>query len=67
MSRIDAESNGVNSIFANMGNWGEILEHLIVSSSSSHSFNKTDFEQYFFHFFSFQLSVVLNSVLDLLC
>ena len=45
MSQINTESNGENSIFANKGNWGEILGQLFITSSSSHFLNKTDFEQ----------------------
>ena len=31
---------------------GQGLEHLFTTSSSSHSFNKTDLEQYLFNFVS---------------
>ena len=45
-SQIGTESSVVNSIFANKGNWGEILGHLFVTSSSSHFFYKIDLERY---------------------
>ena len=44
--QINTESNGVNRIFANKGNWGEVFGHLFIISSSSHSFNKADSEPY---------------------
>ena len=47
MSRIGAESNGVNCILMNKENRGEILVNLFITSSSSHFFNKTNFEHYF--------------------
>ena len=47
-SQIGTESNGVNSIFANKGNWEKYLWHLFITSSSSQFLNKTDFEQYLF-------------------
>ena len=48
MLQIGAESNGVNSIFANKGNREKLLGHLFIISSSSDLFNKADFEQYLF-------------------
>ena len=47
MSRIGAESNGVNCILMDKENRGEILVNLFITSSSSHFFNKTNFEHYF--------------------
>ena len=47
-SQIGTESNEVNSIFANKGNGEKHLGHLFIISSSSHFFNKTDFELYLF-------------------
>ena len=46
---IDTESNGLNRIFVNKGNWEKGLGYLFVTSNSSHFFNKTDFEQYLFN------------------
>ena len=43
------ELNGLNCIFANMGNCGKSLGHLFITSSSSYFFNKNDFEQYFYN------------------
>ena len=45
---IGTESNGLNLIFENKGNEKKGLGHLFITSSSSHFFNKTDFEQYLF-------------------
>ena len=47
MSQIGPESNGVNRIFANLGE--KYLEHLFITSSGSYFFNKTDFEQHLFN------------------
>ena len=38
---------GLNCVFVNKENCGKIFGHLCITSSSSHFFNKTDFEQYF--------------------
>ena len=46
MSQIGTESNGLKTIFENNRNWGEVFGYLFLISSSSHVFNKTDFEQY---------------------
>ena len=48
-SQIDTLSNGVNSIFSNKGIREKYLGHFFVTSSSSHFFNKIDFEQYLFN------------------
>ena len=42
------ESIGLNRIFANKGNREKRFGHLFITSSCSHFFNKTDFEQYLF-------------------
>ena len=38
----------IRSIFADKGNNGTRLQHLFITSSSSHFFNKPDVEQYLF-------------------
>ena len=49
MLQISKESNGVNCIFANKGDWGEIFGNLFIISSNSHfSKKKKNFEQYLF-------------------
>ena len=39
----------INHVFANKGNCGKSLGHIFITSSRSHFFNKTDFEQYLFN------------------
>ena len=48
LSQIGMKSNGLNCIFAYKGIGEKYLWYLFITSSSSHFFNKTDFEQYLF-------------------
>ena len=60
-SQIGTESNGVNSIFANKGNGEKYLEHLFITSSSSHIFNKTVKQaiKFVVHFRNFSKSLLI--------
>ena len=42
------ELNELHRIFVNKGSCEKTFGHLLITSNSSHFFNKTDFEQYFF-------------------
>ena len=50
MLQIGTKLNGVNCIFANEENRGEIFGHLFITSRSFRFFNKTDFDQHFFKY-----------------
>ena len=60
-SQIGTESNGGNSIFANKGKEEKYSEHLFITSSSSHIFNKTVKQAIKFdvHFRNFSKSVLI--------